>query len=172
MTTTAVRRAGLDDAAALAALERDANLVALAHVFDPAVHAFPLAEVEARWSGLLGDPEVVVEVVVEMVVEAGDGPGSLPVALAAHDTRRVRHLAVRPDAWGRGLARMLLERAVDRIRAGGHQPVLWCLADNHRARGLYEHLGRAATGARRTSEFAPHPVELEHRLTGSPGGRP
>ncbi len=49
------RRAGADDAGLLADLERDANLVALAHVFPPDVHPFPYDGVLARWRALLAD---------------------------------------------------------------------------------------------------------------------
>jgi GNAT superfamily N-acetyltransferase len=151
-TAPVLRLAGPGDARALADLEREANLVALRHVFDPAVHDFPYAEVLVRWQTLLADRSVVVRVV--------DGPGGL-AALLAHDHERVRHLAVHPDLWGRGLAGAALGVAEEAIRAGGTTPRLWCLLENGRARGLYEHRGWVPTGRARRSEFAPHPVETE-----------
>lgn len=39
---------------------------------------------------------------------------------------------------------------------------LWCLADNHRARGLYDHLGWRPTGLTRTAEWSPYPIEIEY----------
>lgn len=153
-----VRPATTDEAAALTDLERAANLVALRHVFDPALHAFPYDAVHERWERLLGDPDVVVEV-VDGVGETGD-----LVCLLARDTTRVRHLAVHPDQWGRGLATAALARAETAIRAGGHRPGLTCLQANDRARRLYESRGWRATGESRPAEFAPHPVELEYVL--------
>ena len=135
------RPAGPSDATALTDLERDANLVALRHVFDPAEHAFPYDEVLLRWRDLLGRGDVVVE-----VVDGEEDEGHGLVALLAHDESRVRHLAVRPSRWGTGLAGLLLDRAVERVRAAGETPVLWCLVENHQARGLYEHRGWRATG--------------------------
>lgn len=134
------------DADALADLERDTNLVALAHVF-PGVE-YPYDEVRSRWLELLGDPGVRVEVV---------GPRDrLDVYLAWDDGGpRLRHLGVRPEAWGRGLARRAVERAVGVRR-------LWVLRENARARGFYEHLGWYPTGRERVAEWPPAPVELEY----------
>src|SRR5262245_20863669 len=88
--TTTFRPATVADAEALTTLERDTNLVALAHVF-PGV-AYPSAEVRERWLSLIADPTVRVEVV--------GTPGRLDVYLASDD-ERLRHLGVRPELWGR-----------------------------------------------------------------------
>ena len=77
------------------------------------------------------------------------------------DDTTIRHLAVRPARWGAGLARLLMTEACARIEG----PVrLWCLVENHRARGLYEHLGWVDTGVRQPSEFPPYPIEMEYEL--------
>lgn len=154
-TTSEFRTAGPGDAEALTVLERDANLVALAHVFPPEQHAYPFADVRARWRTTLADPAVTVRVV--------EGAGRLE-AYVAHDATTVRHLAVHPQRWGRGLARAAVDLAVASIRAGGAVPRLWVLEANHRARGLYEHLSWEPTGVRRASEWPPYPVELEYEL--------
>jgi GNAT superfamily N-acetyltransferase len=153
---TGFRPAGVDDAVALRDLERVANLAALAHVFPPDRHPFPDADVLARWALVLEDPDVRVEVV--------DGAAGLD-CLVAWDAASLRHLAVRPDAWGHGLARAAVARAVAGIAAGGAaEAVLWCLADNHRARGLYEHLGWRTTGRVQAAAWPPYPVELEYAV--------
>ena len=90
-----------EDAGPLADLERDANLVGLAHVFGDL--PFPYDAVLTRWVLVLDDPDVVTEVV------AGDQG---LVAFAAYDPESLRHLAVHPDAWGRGIARDGVARAV------------------------------------------------------------
>ncbi len=141
------RRAVPADAPALADLERDANLVALAHVFPPEDHPFPHDQVLARWHAVLED-DVVVEVV--------DGTGRLS-AYVAHDGRLLRHLAVHPLAWGGGLGAAGVTRATT---AGASR--LWCLTANARARALYERLGWRPTGAERVAEWPPHPHEIEY----------
>lgn len=149
---TVWRRAKPDDAGPLADLERDANLVGLAHVFGDL--PFPYDAVLTRWVLVLDDPEVVTEVV------AGDRG---LVAFAAFDHDSLRHVAVHPDSWGRGIAREAVSRAV---AAGVTR--LWVLDDNHRARSLYESLGWEPTGVTQECPWEPHPTELEYRLLGSP----
>lgn len=141
------RRATADDAGPLADLERAANLVGLAHVFGDL--PFPYDAVLTRWVLVLDDPDVVTEVV--------DGERGL-VAYAAYDSESLRHVAVHPSSWGRGIARDAVAHAVD---AGVTR--LWVLDDNHRARGLYESLGWAPTGVTQECPWVPHPTELEYR---------
>lgn len=144
------RRAGAQDAGALRDLERDSNLVGLAHVFGEA--PFPSDGVLARWALVLDDPDVVTEVV--------DGPEGL-LAFAAHDGDSLRHLGVHPSAWGRGLGSAGVGRAV---AAGARR--LWVLELNHRARELYERLGWTPTGVTQECPWPPHPTELEYALAG------
>lgn len=146
-----VRPATPADAAALAELEREANLPALAHVFPPDEHPFPTAEVEDRWRRVLADPGVTVEVV--------DGIQGDLLAFVAYDERVLRHLAVHPTRWRRGWGRSLVERAVSRMGPG---PRLWCLVDNAGARSLYERFGWRPTGREQPAEWPPHPVEIEY----------
>ncbi len=147
MTTPEWRRAAPGDAGPLADLERDANLVGLAHVFGEL--PFPYDAVLTRWVLVLEDPEVTVDVV--------DGANGL-VAYAAYDPESLRHVAVHPDHWGRGIARDAV------LRAGAAGAVkLWVLTENHRARELYERLGWAPTGVTQECPWAPHPIELEYR---------
>jgi hypothetical protein len=54
-----------------------------------------------------------------------------------------------------GLARQAVARASGVRR-------LWCLAENHRARGFHEHLGWRATGRNHLAEWPPYPTELEY----------
>lgn len=141
------RRATPADAGPLADLERDANLVGLAHVFGEL--PFPYDAVLSRWVLLLDDPEVTID-----VVPSDRGL----VAFAAYDPESLRHLAVHPDFWGRGLARAGFARAAD---AGAVR--LWVLDANHRARGLYDSMGWAPTGVTQECPWAPYPTELEYR---------
>ncbi|HEX6150964.1 GNAT family N-acetyltransferase [Nocardioides sp.] len=151
MSEPTVRTATDADAAALAALERDANLPALAHVFPADEHPFPTAEVEARWRRLLTDPDVTVEVV--------DGSSGDLLAFVAYDEQVLRHLAVHPSRWRLGWGRALVDRAVSRM---GPEPRLWCLVDNRAARLLYEGLGWQETGREQPAEWPPYPAEVEY----------
>lgn len=140
------RRASAQDAVALRDLERLASRSGLAHVFGDL--PYPDDDVLARWVLLLDDPEVVVE-----VAEDEDGL----VVLAAHDGENLRHLAVRPDHWGSGLGREGFARAE---AAGARR--LWVLADNARARRLYESLGWRPSGVTQECPWPPFPTELEY----------
>jgi GNAT superfamily N-acetyltransferase len=150
------RRAAPDDAVVLRDLEREANLVGLAHVFGGL--PFPDRAVLARWRATLSDPAVTVLVA--------------PFAFTSWDAAgRLRHLAVHPDHWGRGLAREGVELAVAGIRASGGTPTLCVLAANHRARGLYEHLRWEPTGRVQAAEWPPYPQEIQLTLPESGHGR-
>lgn len=134
------------DAVALRDLERTASRAGLAHVFGEL--PYPDDDVLARWALLLDDPEVTVEVVED---EHG------LVALVAHDGSTLRHLAVRPDRWGAGLAREAFARAE---AAGARR--LWVLEANGRARRLYESLGWRPSGATQECPWRPYPTEVEY----------
>ena len=83
-----------------------------------------------------------------------------------HTARRVRsswRRLGRSPAWLRvetTLAQVAAAAVARASRAGAHR--LWCLADNHRARGLYDHLGWRPTGLTRTAEWPPYPIEIEY----------
>ena len=134
------------DVVALRDLERTASRAGLAHVFGEL--PYPDDDVLARWVLLLDDPEVTVEVVED---EHG------LVALVAHDGSTLRHLAVRPDHWGEGLAREAFARAE---AAGARR--LWVLEANGRARRLYESLGWRPSGTTQECPWRPYPTEVEY----------
>ena len=148
------RSATRDDLPALRDLEREANLAALGHVFPPDRYPFPDDDVLARWAIVLDDPEVAVMVAEE--------EGDL-VAFAAYDSSTLRHLAVRPDRWGNGLASAALDSVLYALDLRGCTIAsLWCLEENHRARRFYEYLGWRPTDDRREAPWPPHPVELRY----------
>ena len=113
-----------------------------------------LDDVLARWAIVLDDPDVAVMVAEE--------DGEL-VAFAAYDTSSLRHLAVRPDRWGNGLASTAVETVLHALDLRGCTVAsLWCLEENHRARRLYEWLGWRPTRDRREAPWPPHPVEMRY----------
>jgi RimJ/RimL family protein N-acetyltransferase len=150
------REATVDDLTALMDLERDANLVGLAHVFPPEQYPFPEDDVLARWALVLDEPGVDV-----LVRDAGDRPG-LDV-FAAYDDRSLRHLAVHPRHWGTGLATTAIETVLrEMAQRGTTTAELWCLEQNRRARRLYEYLGWRATRDSRPAPWPPHPAEMRY----------
>lgn len=150
------REATQDDLLKLAELERDANLAALGHVFPPDEFPFPFDEVLARWKLVLDDPEVVV------LVRDAQGGQALD-ALAAYDDSTLRHLAVHPKQWGRGLATAAVETAVHAMDLRGTTIAsLWVLQKNHRARRLYSYLGWRETDDVREAAWPPHPLEVRY----------
>jgi RimJ/RimL family protein N-acetyltransferase len=150
------RSAQDDDLVALMNLERIANLTALGHVFPPDRYPFPEDDVLARWRLVMDDPSAAV-----MVADDPDANGL--IAYAAYDDTTLRHLAVRPDHWGEGLATTAIETVLHAMDLRGSTLAsLWCLEENHRARKLYEYLGWRATDDRREAPWPPHPTEMRY----------
>jgi GNAT superfamily N-acetyltransferase len=150
------REATVDDLSALTELERDANLVGLAHVFPADRYPFPEDDVLARWALVLDEPGVRV-----LVRDAEHQPG-LDV-FAAYDDRSLRHLAVHPRRWGTGLATAAIETVLRAMALRGATTAeLWCLEENGRARRLYEHLGWRVTRDSRPAPWPPHPTEMRY----------
>jgi GNAT superfamily N-acetyltransferase len=59
-----------------------------------------------------------------------------------------------PGAWGRGVGRRLMKRAVDELRTVGFaQATLWVLESNQRARRFYGIAGWQTDGGRRTERL-------------------
>ena len=55
-----IREARLDEAEALAEIQRDASVAAFAHIFPPDRYPYPIDEVQARWAEAVEDPELTV----------------------------------------------------------------------------------------------------------------
>ncbi len=153
------RNATVADLTALRDLERAANLAALSHVFSPERFPFPGDDVLARWALVLDEPGCDV-----LVVEGADGSeGGGLVAFAAYDDTTLRHLAVHPDRWGKGIATAAIRAVLHAMdHRGATEASLWCLEENQRARRLYEHLGWRSTEDRGQAPWPPHPVEMRY----------
>ncbi len=158
-----LRAADADDLLALAELERDANMVGLAHVFPPERYPFPFDAILARWRLVLDDPTTEVLVL--------DDPEVYRLALfLAYDDVAIRHVAVHPDHWRTGHASAAIHTALlDMAARGTTTAHLWVLTENHRARKLYEHLGWCPTDDRREAPWPPHPVEMRYSISLPPG---
>ena len=153
MTVGVVLRSAVPaDVDELLRVEREANLPALHEVFPPDEFPYPDAEVRDRWARVLRDPCYDVMLAVD--------DGAL-VGFVAWRGAVVEHLGVHPSVQRRGLAGLLLARAVPSISP--ELPSLWVLVDNAGARAFYTQLGWRATGRARRAEFPPYPHEVELR---------
>ena len=111
-----------------------------------------------RWRAVLADQSVTVDV--------ADGPPGL-VVFAAYDRTTLRHLAVHPEWWGRGVGSTAVDRAVTRIEPAAWSPGCGAWSTTSGPLALYRRLGWEATGAERQAEWPPYPTEIEMVLQGS-----
>ena len=151
-----IREARPDEAEALAAIQRDASLAALAHIFPPELYPYPMQEVTERWEAFLADPEVAVLVAEENGSAAG---------IAASHAEWLDGLYVRPECWSRGVGRRLHDNVLERQRAAGTATCnLWVLEGNDRARRFYERLGWHENGTTRVVPFPPNPIDVGYSI--------
>jgi GNAT superfamily N-acetyltransferase len=161
-----IRAAEPGDAAGIAGvhvaswLRTYADLVAHYRLDDP-----DPARREALWRGRLSEPTDPADRVF-VATTAGGVTGFAWVTPSPDDdddaarVGQVRSLHVSPDAQGRGTGRLLLRAALEHLAEAGRTAAsLWVVADNHRARGVYEHLGWSPDG---TSRREPLGVEGEN----------
>jgi len=151
-----IREAWPDEAQTLAAIQRDASLAALAHVFPPELYPYPTDEVMLRWDESLADGEVTVLVAEEDGLAAG---------VAGCRSEWLDGLYVLPEWWGRGVGRALHDEVLERLRAVGCERChLWVLEHNDRARRFYERLGWAENGTSRVVPFPPNPIDVGYSI--------
>jgi RimJ/RimL family protein N-acetyltransferase len=69
-------------------------------------------------------------------------------------------LNVAPNAWRSGLGLELMQDAIIKAKHFAYQRILlWCISENHAARGLYERCGFKNTGETRSSStLTGHPL--------------
>ena len=151
-----IREARLDEAEALAGIQRAASVAAFAHIFPPDRHPYPIDDVRARWVVAVEDPELTV-----LVAELNGAPA----AVAGCRAEWLDGLYVRPEHWGLGLGRKLHDEVLDRLRANGSPRChLWVLEDNERARRFYEGLGWHENGDTRVVPFPPNPIDVGYTI--------
>jgi GNAT superfamily N-acetyltransferase len=151
-----IRKARSDEVEALAAIQRDASLAALARIFPPELYPYPTAEIRQRWRDALADPATTV-----LVAEQA---GAV-VGVAGCRAEWLDGLYVRPAEWSRGVGRELHDKVLDRLRvAGSARCHLWVLEHNDRARRFYERLGWRANGDTRVVPFPPNPIDVGYTI--------
>jgi GNAT superfamily N-acetyltransferase len=141
-TQSVIRVATTDEAATLAAVQREASLAGFGHIFAPELHPYPDDAILERWRTFPGS----------ILVAERDGR---VVGVAAVEAEWLHGFYVLPELWGTGVADELHAAALDRGVV-----TLWCLAENHRARRFYEKRGWRENGRTRVVEYPPHPIDV------------
>ena len=147
-----VRRARLEDAAAIAEVHARTWREAYEHVFGAArLSALTPASRLPLWrQALAGDRDTFIGVQEGRVVAfVSVGPSRDEDAEG-----ELGEIYVLPEMWGTGAGSSLLEAGVEAMRARGYgDAVLWVLDDNPRARRFYEREGWALEGAVKEDDF-------------------
>jgi ribosomal protein S18 acetylase RimI-like enzyme len=160
-----IRRARLEDAAAIAAVHVRTWQSAYEHVFGAErLAGLDLAAREGLARRLATDPEsdaFVVEDEGRIVGFVATGPPE-----EEGEERELYAIYVLPEAWGTEAGTGLMRAAVEAMRARhAADAILWVLDDNPRARRFYEREGWYADGSAE-SEYLGLTVPLvRYRLT-------
>jgi ribosomal protein S18 acetylase RimI-like enzyme len=147
-----IRRARLDDAAAIAEVHVRSWQVAYEHVFG--AERLATVTVERRlpmWREILAAEEQTALVADDdgrIVGLATVGPGRDENAEG-----ELYAIYVEPKAWGTAAGPALIRAGVGALRERGYRDaILWVLEDNPRARRFYEREGWSVDGGRREGE--------------------
>lgn len=126
------------DAGVIAALHQATVAVAYREYF-PDSPPPTVAELQAIWAKRLADPTAVA-----LVARRGGRPVGSVMARADPDFPggQLVGLHVLPPEWGKGIGTGLHDAALTVLSAAGyHDAGLWVIAENHRARRMYERRG-------------------------------
>jgi len=148
-----VRPATVDEAPALAALQRRTALFAYASIFPPEAPLPDLDQMTLDWQRRLRGIHAPHTHGFAAEV-AGDRLAGVIVACEDPDDCDFGHITrlyVDPREWGQGMGRSLYDRAIWYLTQTGYtRASLWVLAHNERARNWYERLGWTCTGQRKS----------------------
>ncbi|HVV38445.1 MAG TPA: GNAT family N-acetyltransferase [Acidimicrobiales bacterium] len=108
----------------------------------------------ALWRRVLAEDDGVV------FIAPSDAPAGFIYVGASRDddapayVGEVMTFYAAPEAWGTGVGRVLMARAIEELRAMGFaEATLWVLDTNPRARRFYEIAGWRADGGRKHQEW-------------------
>jgi diamine N-acetyltransferase len=150
MSDFVYRDAGSADAALMARIGPQSFTETFGHLYTPEnLAAFLENHSEANWRAELNDPRYKVrlaELDGEAVGFAKLGPPSLPFA-AGEESAELRQLYVLGPWQGAGVARVLMDWAIDEARRRGAALLfLSVFVDNHRAQRFYARYGFTSVG--------------------------
>lgn len=104
-----------------------------------------------------------------LMMRIGDRAMAFSIVVPHVDILEVLYLAVDPEAWGKGLARQLLDHLRHHSVEAQTPMELWVIADNKRAISSYESAGWVPTSETKVRNSA---GRLERRYILSPRGLP
>ena len=88
-----------------------------------------------------------------------------PVGAACVRAEWLDGLYVAPEWWGKGVADLLHDRALELVHElGSSRCHLWVLEKNARARRFYERRGWRKNGETRVVEYPPNPLDIGYTL--------
>jgi len=149
-----VRRARLEDAAAIAAVHVRTWQTAYEHVFGAErLAAIDLDAREEQWRQRLGEPEWQEVVLVVEDESSIVGFASCGESRDAPGEGELYAIYVLPESWGSGAGPVLLAAALAALGEDFNRASLWVLEENPRARRFYEREGWTLDGGRREEEF-------------------
>ena len=149
-----VRRARLEDAAAIAAVHVRTWQTAYEHVFGAErLAAIDLNAREEQWRQRLGEPEWQEVVLVVEDESSIVGFASCGESRDAPGEGELYAIYVLPESWGSGAGPVLLAAALAALGEDFNRASLWVLEENPRARRFYEREGWTLDGGRREEEF-------------------
>jgi GNAT superfamily N-acetyltransferase len=138
----------------LLAIQREASVVAFAHVYPPERYPYPDDAVREVWSEALSDPEV------EVYVAEVDG---VPAGAVSVGNGFLSTLYVLPAYQGTGVGSALHDLALERLGAQGlREARLWTLERNDSGRRFYERRGWSLTGETRVVPYLPNPLDVQY----------
>jgi putative acetyltransferase len=150
-----LREMTLDDLDRVVEVQREAAVVAFAHIFPQDRHPFPTARVRARWATEIADPAFDCFVVI--------GPDGGIGGFAATHAEEFMHFGTALVAWGTGLAGRAHDAVLAHMHdAGRSRAWLRVLEENRRARRFYERRGWTPLEERSASPYPPFPVLLHY----------
>ncbi len=140
----------------LVAVQEEAAVAGLSHIFPQETSPFPRERILKRWQEELSDTDIAAYVTV-------NAKGRIS-GFAARRGDELLHFGTEWRTWGSGLAQWLYGELLATYPAEVTTLRLWVFADNRRARRFYEKLGWSPSGATSSSRISPHPVMMEYRL--------
>jgi GNAT superfamily N-acetyltransferase len=168
----AVRDAEQHDSEVLGEIHAASWEAAYAPFFDPVFATDAVRDRRGRWRERIGQGPGTI-----LIAEAGGRPAAFSFSVPSSVRRELAEIYsfyCHPDAWGAGVAVMLMTGTLHRLRDDGFAGVhLWTLRDTPRSRRFYTKSGFHETGAQRAHDFGdgnPLPqVEYEHALLTAAG---
>ena len=144
MNSVRVRALTEGDAETVGEIWASARAVAYAGIVPDEIARRPATALSQGFGASLAEPGHVGLIAIEGGESLGFVVAGRPDHADALADAEIELLYVDPKAQGRGVGRLLMRHAVERLReAGAHTLFLWTLRDNRIGRTFYDRLGGA-----------------------------